>query len=767
MLLFLNIYRVDKYKLIMNNLYLKNLNEEQLSIVTNNKFLNSKYAMCIIACAGSGKSTTIISKIAYMIKCLNCNPEDFFVTTFTKNAAGELIDRLGEYLSEKEISKMTIGTFHSISYKTVKKHLSIESNTIEDNIEKYLYDFLNLLKSNKNIYKYIFIDEYQDINEIQENIIKTLFINANLLVTVGDDQQNIYTFRKTNIKYILDFTNTYENSHYFYLNRNYRSQKNIISLANTVLSFNIDKLDKQLISMSNEKLKKIKLMAFQNQYDQIKYFVDSIYIQYIKLDSDISLHDIVIISRNNSTLQKMESALAEKKIPTYYMETINDNKITRENIQRIKNRIILSTIHGTKGLEFKNVFILDLNQGVFPSIMATNIEEERRLFYVGITRAKKNLILCYTKNKPSQFLIEITSQNNFLEILNLNIPIAELIAPQPILPLINIKSVTNIINSFNYEDFEKIRKDIFDYKNNIYTTTFLHLEIPIFFSEYFKERNLLISNISNIFGDFMEIFVSRSILLSKKINIDHHDYIMLCLSEVKNYVNKLQDPFIREYIDNKYGTRLSNKSDEYINKLKNYFDLGLEVKGKILKYQKDNFISAYKSYVSNKSSSDIIFDLFVVSLIKGISRGRSSLQHLINFNEDFINKKINRDDILKYKDWLYSIEIACAMLVKDQDSSNIFSQYTIRDDSTQIKGIIDMLIDDHIIEIKAYTESKPKVEMLIQVLAYVALARRKGLEINKASIYNPIHGNLYTWDVSQWQYHEELIEYMFTYKDNL
>ena len=75
-----------------------------------------------------------------------------------------------------------------------------------------------------------------------------------------------------------------------------------------------------------------------NQHDELKYFVDSIYAQHIDISSNVKLHDIVIISRNNSTLQKIEAALAEKRVPTYYLETIQDNQITRENIQRIKNR---------------------------------------------------------------------------------------------------------------------------------------------------------------------------------------------------------------------------------------------------------------------------------------------------------------------------------------------------------------------------------------------------------------------------------------------
>lgn len=749
----------------MDSPYLTKLNPEQLDIVTNKDFINSKYSMCIIACAGSGKTTTVISKIIHMIKDLGSKPEHFFITTFTRNAAGELKDRLAEHLTEKQIGLMTIGTFHSIAYQYVNKLSVSTESLVEDVIEKFLYKYYELIETTKYrssyVHKYIFIDEYQDINEIQEQIITRLYSSpqAQLLVTVGDDQQNIYTFRKTNIKYILEFTSNYPNSHYFYLNRNYRSQKNIIGLANIILGYNQNKLDKELIPMSETKLSKIQVKGFTNQHEELEFFVKAIQTKLQDPNSDIKLHDIVIVSRNNSSLQKIEAELAEKKIPTYYLETVQDNKTTRENIQRIKNRIILSTIHGTKGLEFPYVFILDLKQGVFPSAMCEDIEEERRLFYVGVTRAKKKLVLCYTENKPSQFLSEITAQEDFLKILSLNIPIPEIPETQ-LIQLPSINSVTNIIGKMSHLDFEHICSNWFNYKTVLFTTSYLHLKIPIHFADYFESRNLVVSNISNLFGDFMELFVSRCVLQAKGLKPESHDYQMLCLSEFKYYVEKLHDPIIKSYFDSKFGTNFSSKTNEQIDRIKSYFDQGAEIRGKLIKYLKPNFISAYEKYIGSNLSSSCAFEIFVLSLVKGISRGRISLQHLVNFKEEPNISKINPEDIGYYSQWLYTVQIGCTMFVKDIDPDKIFVQYTIRDNTTQIKGILDLLIDDHIVEIKTYTDPKPHVEMLVQLLTYVGLARRKGLIITKASIYNPLYGNLYTWDVSTWYSHDELIEFM-------
>ena len=82
---------------------------------------------------------------------------------------------------------------------------------------------------------------------------------------------------------------------------------------------------------------------------------------------------------------------------------------------KMTNAITLATLHSAKGLEFENVYIIDANEGIMPykkAVLEQDIEEERRLFYVGMTRAKKNLCICYTSSvndkamEPSRFLAE-------------------------------------------------------------------------------------------------------------------------------------------------------------------------------------------------------------------------------------------------------------------------------------------------------------------------------------------------------------------------
>ena len=68
----------------INNNLISNINDQQLEIINDNTFQTQKQAICIVACAGSGKTMTIINKITYMIKYLNCKPNEFVLTTFTK-----------------------------------------------------------------------------------------------------------------------------------------------------------------------------------------------------------------------------------------------------------------------------------------------------------------------------------------------------------------------------------------------------------------------------------------------------------------------------------------------------------------------------------------------------------------------------------------------------------------------------------------------------------------------------------------------------------
>jgi DNA helicase-2/ATP-dependent DNA helicase PcrA len=119
-------------------------------------------------------------------------------------------------------------------------------------------------------------------------------------------------------------------------------------------------------------------------------------------------------------LEEMQQIAKNYKSYETWMEHIEEYarslKQMADKSNENTNAITLATLHSSKGLEFEQVYLLDANEGIMPykkAVLEPDIEEERRLFYVGMTRAKKNLMICYVSSindksmEPSRFLREM------------------------------------------------------------------------------------------------------------------------------------------------------------------------------------------------------------------------------------------------------------------------------------------------------------------------------------------------------------------------
>ncbi|WP_370780724.1 ATP-dependent helicase [Eubacterium ventriosum] len=387
-----------------------------------------------------------------------------------------------------------------------------------------------ILEQWRELYKYILIDEFQDINRIQMNIIELLASPLNNIFVVGDDDQSIYGFRGARPEIMIEFKDYYPEAELIVLDVNYRSTQSIINVAGRVIENNKNRLDK-CAHANNDKDFQPDIRKFRNQVEELKFVVSKIK-EYE--NQGISLSEMAILVRNNSQIQEISSFLKNRKIEaesgkhrsnvyngmvakdilsyvrgalkfdgTYFNEdliyvlnkpqryisrqvvlSVNMNisavrRIYSKNnidsflfhIEMIRklppqaalsyirkgagydeylrlyaiennipmsgllkqleqlvqecskfntleqwinsidsaqnsegqnfgkkssgedgtnNRINIMTMHGSKGLEFKAVFIVDANQGIIPTSKALrerDFEEERRLFYVAITRA--------------------------------------------------------------------------------------------------------------------------------------------------------------------------------------------------------------------------------------------------------------------------------------------------------------------------------------------------------------------------------------------
>ena len=446
--------------------------------------------------------------------------------------------------------------------------------------------FPEVLMKYQNRFKYILVDEYQDTNHSQYLIVRALSDKFQNICVVGDDAQSIYAFRGANINNILNFQKNYDDVKVFRLEQNYRSTKNIVNAANSIIDKNQTKLDK-IVWTANDEGEKIKVNRSLTDGDEGRFVANSIFEN--KMNNQLPNSDFAILYRTNAQSRAIEDALRKRDIPYriygglsfYQRKEIKDvlsylrliinpadeealkrvinfpprgigqttidrlivsangynrtifevmknidktnvnvnsgtkNKlqdfvtliesyqvlnqsadvfelaehvtrtsglisefkkdgtpegVTRmENIEELlngmkdfvegqkeladttgslaefledvalatdldadkgdTNHVALMTIHLAKGLEFPYVYIVGLEEDLFPSAMSmgtrSELEEERRLFYVALTRAEKQAYLTYALSRyrwgklvdsePSRFIEEIDEE--FLDII--------------------------------------------------------------------------------------------------------------------------------------------------------------------------------------------------------------------------------------------------------------------------------------------------------------------------------------------------------------
>lgn len=650
----------------------------------------------VLAGAGSGKTTTIIGRIVYMVmfghayystettfpvtegdikelksvlsgtgsisehlksmlQVKPVSPQNIMAVTFTNKAAGEMKKRLESKLGKDTAEKVCAKTFHSACvgilreyamfvgfkrdftiydekdcksvlkdiYKAngikekelhkddVLNHISIwkdkmitpdmaisQSTISSYNTVAHLYkeyqerlknanamDFddligntIRLLKEHPDIQaelqkkiQYIMVDEYQDTNASQHELLSLLVSPEHNICVVGDDDQSIYSFRGADVDNILNFPQEFNGTHIIKMEQNYRSDGNILNLANSLIGHNTKRHNKNLWTYRNPGVMPT-YTYYASDYDETDSIVEDIK-DYIAAGNNYS--DVAILYRNSRLSYVIERALAREKIPykivggfkfferaevkdiiaylcvianpaddqrlkriinvparkigaatvdkiatlaqqykVSMMEIIRnadlypaiakakpaldsfikmydtmclmangstlgeltqsvikysgyrkmledkgvDGKDELQNVEQVvvaaeefehahiktnlseflaeisllsavdtlsseENKVVMMTLHASKGLEFKNVYIIGLEDSIIPSSGDdVGIEEERRLLYVGMTRAKEELHLSTAKqrhtfgawgeeDKPSRFLYDIDQQD--------------------------------------------------------------------------------------------------------------------------------------------------------------------------------------------------------------------------------------------------------------------------------------------------------------------------------------------------------------------
>ena len=670
------------------------------------------------------------------------------------------------------LKKYNLTKYHIIIVQIYKNFVKRKKNENVIDFNDLMIMFCDFLKSNKSIefkeqIKYIFFDEYQDVNPIQNYILQ--MFKTSKIMCVGDDSQSIYSFRGGSIEYILNFNNNFKNNTIYLLEENYRSSPAIVNFCNNIIDKNINQYKKKVLSVHVDNKLKPFVYAFNNvdTIEQYKWIINDI------KDRKEPLTEIAILARNNELLSHIEIELSRERIPFYkqsgisllnknhvkdflafiniynnnkssihlkrilnlhtqfniisandfvetnqelskvpelynflnslnkrddkeidkakkivsYLEKLwinNDKNIEEykqdinillyylknstlnnfikelylnEDVQNDQEGICLSTVHGSKGLEWNNVYIIDVNSNKFPNIRQNyfkdellDMQEERRLFYVACSRAKHYLVITYhtdSKTDISPFLRELDTtlyQSSDVKIRD-----------------IKYKNITDRLKYIGHQNI----------------------------AEMLLNLNVIVKNIHIEFGS---------------------------VDKIKNkiIVGTFIDYLIPKIIQNNYKDKLKK------------FDL----KNKIVSQK------IHQNYLDeNIHWSDLLEEIFTIS--NCLEKYNTKVCH------DFL---LSSDTFLFYKE----LEIGIKKLIDSCKSKNIYTHYNCNFD--EFHGEIDILLDDVIIEIKTTSYEAANLTYVCQSLTYGYLMYKKNIKINKIILYNVQSGIINIMDTSKFDF---------------
>jgi ATP-dependent DNA helicase RecQ len=484
-------------------------NPQQQALVASHENDN----LLILAGPGSGKTRVVVHRCAYLLRVKQVPATSILVLCFNRSAATELRQRLVDLVGA-EAKAVTIQTYHGLSLRLSGHALSGIEQSAEDSTEQQFQSMIQqaieLLTGKRECmtvdrdemrdrllagYRYILVDEYQDIDELQYQLIAALAGRHQdedsrlTLLAVGDDDQNIYQFRGANISFIRQFEQDYQaNKHY--LVENYRSSAHIIATANQLIQVNRDRMKQHHPIRINQGRKglpaggrwskldplakgRVQILSCQNESQQAQTVAQEL-LRLRQLDNSLDWSQCAVLATEWNLLNPIRGWLEEMGIPVrwvwpkqnqpspfrireniellnaikHHTQTlskasdwlayIEQKEGDRQNfwLQQLKQLLLqwqiesdnaetsrqqlleylyeylaeqrrdcglgqgvfLSTIHSVKGMEFGHVFILD------GGWIATATEEQRRLYYVAMTRAKETLCLLHRNDLKNPFL---------------------------------------------------------------------------------------------------------------------------------------------------------------------------------------------------------------------------------------------------------------------------------------------------------------------------------------------------------------------------
>ncbi|GAA4595041.1 hypothetical protein GCM10023107_32600 [Actinoplanes octamycinicus] len=514
--------------------------------------------LLIVAGPGTGKTRTLTHRIAYLCAELGVFPERCLAITFTRRAAAELRERLESLLGDVA-EDITVGTFHALGLTILKENAKAaglgagwriaeepeqkaareqagEDDTayrkllrqqdlvdLDDLISvpvTLLREDAALVERYRKRWQWIFVDEYQDVDELQYELLRLLSPADGNLCAIGDPDQAIYSFRGADVRYFLRFNQDFVDARLVRLTRNYRSSAPILAAAVQAIAPSSlvrgRRLDPARLDPEAPLVGRYPARSVADEADFVVRTIDELVggLSHRSLDSGrvdsraavagtLSFSDIAVLYRTDSQSGPILDALLRAGVPVqkrshnrlrdragveviarelrhagglggslaarvklsaqvlaqrYAAPTLDGGQLTPEDIwsaadlltplaQRVGDdlpqflqqletgaevdaldpraeAVNLLTLHAAKGLEFPVVFLVGCEDGLLPlrwpgsTPSEEEIAEERRLFFVGLTRAQDRLYVSYAAKRSRHGSEREQQPTPFLDVID-------------------------------------------------------------------------------------------------------------------------------------------------------------------------------------------------------------------------------------------------------------------------------------------------------------------------------------------------------------
>ncbi|MBR99718.1 MAG: ATP-dependent DNA helicase [Flavobacteriaceae bacterium] len=546
-------------------------------------------------------------------------------------------------------------------------------------------ELLNLypevLAKYQNQFRYILVDEYQDTNHSQYIIIKALSDKFQNICVVGDDAQSIYSFRGANIRNIIDFQKDYSDVKIYRLEQNYRSTKNIVNAANSVIKYNKNKIDK-VVWTANGEGQKIKIRRCLTDGEEARYISRTIK-KFVNQENKKN-SDFVILYRTNAQSRSIEDAFRKSSIPYriygglsfYQRKEIKDvlaylRVIVNPNDEESFKRIINYPTRGI-GLTTIDKIIVGARENSISFFEALERSKELKFSIPSKTLYKIENFLTFIKslqfqsNKLNAFeMVEIVvKKTNFLEELKKESTIDSIAKTENVQELVNgmrdfveaqreIVDSTGSLNEFLEDialatDFDKNIENESDKVSLMTIHLAKGLEFPIVFIVGLEEdlfpSALSLSSRSDLEEERRLFYVAltraKSIIFISYAQ-SRYRWGKLIESESSRFLKEIDSEYVEHEQSNDF--ELYNKFQKKQIRKKPLNFIGLNNKKKLSRVNSSENISNHSTNIISISEGDKVeherFGIGIVIKIEGSGGNKSAL---INFKNSGSKKLLLR-----------------------------------------------------------------------------------------------------------------------------